>query len=73
MIPPAARKVMRMPINGGREPPISGPARLPAITPDDMIPSAQAVLARGVCVATRIIDPDEYPPSNPASSRSPTS
>ncbi len=59
MMPPAARKVMRMPINGGRAPPISGPIRFPAMIPDDIIPSAQAVLARGVCVATRVIEPEE--------------
>ena len=58
MIAPAARKVIRMPINGGRTPPISGPARFPAMMPDDITPSAQAVCARGVCVATRMVEPE---------------
>ncbi len=59
MIAPAARKVILIPISCGRTPPISGPARLPAMMPEDMTPSAHAVCARGVCVATRTVEPEE--------------
>src|SRR5437868_10011963 len=39
--PPARKNVLRMPTNGGNRPPINGPARLPAMIPDDSTPSAQ--------------------------------
>ncbi len=55
---PASRKVRRIPINGGRPPPISGPTRLPAMMPDESIPSAQPDRALGVCVATSTIEPE---------------
>ncbi len=59
MIAPAAKNVARIPISCGSAPPISGPARLPAMMPDDSTPSAQAVRALGVCVATSVIEPEE--------------
>ncbi len=56
---PAPQKVARMPINGGKEPPASGPNRLPAMTPDDNRPSAQADRVLGACTAIRMVAPDE--------------
>ena len=57
--PPAIQNVPRMPIKGGSVPPISGPTRLPAMMPELSMPSAQPVRHFGVCVATRIVAPDE--------------
>jgi hypothetical protein len=37
------------------------------------MPRAQPVRFLGVWVATRTVDPEAYPPANPASSRSATS
>ncbi len=56
--PPAARNVLRMPMIAGSAPPISGPTRLPAMMPEDTMPSAQATRCFGVCVATSTIDPE---------------
>src|SRR5579862_8836332 len=56
---PASQKVARMPISGGRNPPMSGPTRFPAIMPVVSVPSAQPDWALGVCVATSVIEPDE--------------
>ena len=58
MAAPASQNVCRMPISGGSAPPISGPARLPAMMPEASTPSAQPVRARGVCVATSTLEPD---------------
>ncbi len=55
---PAAKKVARTPMRGGSEPPIKGPARLPAMIPDDRMPSAQPQRAFGVWVATSTVEPD---------------
>ncbi len=73
MSAPAARKVKRIPINGGSDPPMSGPTRLPAMIPEDRTPRAQPQRFLGVCVATRTVEPDANPPSKPARSRRPTS
>ena len=70
---PASQNVSRMPINGGNAPPSNGPARFPPIMPAESAPSAQPVLFFGVCVATRIIEPEEYPPATPTNKRSATS
>ncbi len=59
MTPPANQKVARMPIKGGSVPPIKGPTRLPAMMPELSMPSAQPERRFGVCVATRIVAPDE--------------
>ena len=70
---PAARKVERIPISGGSDPPMIGPTRLPAMIPEDRTPSAQPHRSLGVWVATSTVEPDANPPSKPARSRSPTS
>ena len=57
--PPTSPKVSRMPIHRGSTPPIKGPARLPAMMPDDSVPSAQPDRAFGDWVATSTVDPDE--------------
>lgn len=69
--PLAPQNVARMPIRGGRKPPTSGPNRLPAITPEERRPNAQAERDFGACTATRIVAPDEYPPAIPANKRKP--
>ena len=53
-----SQKVARMPISGGSTPPISGPTRLPAMIPEDSMPSAQPERAFGVCVATSTVEPE---------------
>ena len=58
MTPPASQNVPLMPISGGSAPPISGPTRLPAMMPDVSMPSAHPERAFGVCVATRIVEPE---------------
>ncbi len=59
MTPPASQKVARMPMSGGSRPPISGPIKPPAMMPLLKRPSAQPACALGVCVATKVIEPDE--------------
>ena len=56
--PPVSQKVWRMPISGGSTPPSSGPTTLPAMMPEESMPSAQPVCAFGVCAATRIVEPE---------------
>jgi hypothetical protein len=57
--PPATRKVARMPIKGGSAPPSRGPTRAPPVMPADSTPSAQPDRSFGVCMATRMVEPEE--------------
>ncbi len=69
-ITPRQKKLLRIPTSSGNTPPIKGPARLPAIIPDDKMPSAQPERDLGVCVATKMVAPEAYPPNKPARSLS---
>lgn len=61
---PAQKNVFRIPNKSGNHPPARGPIRLPAITPHETMPNAQATRSLGACTAIRIVAPDEYPPPN---------
>ena len=58
MAPPARKKVSRMPMRPGSDPPISGPSRVPAIVPVESTPSAQPARSLGVCVAISTTAPE---------------
>src|SRR5471032_3499196 len=63
IIAPARKKVLRMPTNGGSTQPINGPARFPAMMPDESMPKAQPERDFGVWTATRIVAPRHNRPA----------